>query len=152
MLCRRAIKPLGFGFDVNIHPGACLATAVRQLGFLQVATAHVGDINERNPPQHKKAAENRQRGVVQIRRRGYGGLQTAQSTFTQSPFHIDPRAGIDPAEQPRLERSFSFINGPVIHGPDDAHVGGNGIPAQPAPQKIGLESLKPQRIDFLKVK
>lgn len=81
-----------------------------------------------------------------------GGLQTAQSTFTQSPFHIDPRAGIDPAKQPRLERSFSFIYGTVIHGPDDAHVGGNGIPVQPAPQKIGLESLKPQRIDFLKGK
>lgn len=47
-------KPLGFGFDVNIHPGTCLATAVRQLGFLQIAAAHVGDINERNPPQHKE--------------------------------------------------------------------------------------------------
>ena len=121
----------GFGLDTHREPGTGLAATVGQQIAVQVAAAHVGNVDEGDAAQHEEQHKELAR-LFQAAGCGKGLLQLAEYLFVEGPLHCDPGAGIDAFEKPRAEGGPPFVDGPVIDGPEHAHVSGNSIPVEHA--------------------
>ena len=130
----------GCGFDTYRQPGTGLPTTVGQYVAVQVAAAHVGDVDKRNAAQHEEQHE-KEAGTFHTVGQRARLLQLTESLLVERTLHRDACTGVDSFEQPRTEGSKAFVDGTVVDCAKHAHVRGNRIPIEHLLQQVVLESL-----------
>lgn len=110
---------------------------------MHVATAHIGDVHKRDAAKHEqqqeKATRRLQRFIID------GSAEPAKGLFAHRALHRHLGAGIYTFEKPRTIGRNTVVHRAEVNGTEHAHVGGDGVPLQPAVQQMVLKALQPGR-------
>ena len=116
---------------------------------MHVATAHIGDVHKRDAAKHEQQQEKATR-----RLQGFiidGSAEPAKGLFAHRALHRHLGAGIYTFEKPRTIGRNTVVHRAEVNGTEHAHVGGDGVPLQPAVQQMVLKALQPGRSQVLEI-